>query len=380
MHSTILRSRTRALASLALLLAIPATGLAADEGDWGFRQNFRGYVYSGTGAPPITATVGATCDANPDTLRGGCDPKLAAMTDVFGWTATGSNYTLPSGAGTIDLQGTVTFTRPDHFFTMSIVDPIVTIDADGDAVVNVRVALVSSFPSVPNYDGRLNFGEFELTSPVVVTATTVTWQLGNGVVTSEAAVALGNFLTAGSALDPIRIVLPVEAEPSSSTPIASTSIQLKDDPAKPAKRGVALAVSKEPLVVPADIDPTVDGATVRVVSSTFDTSYALPASDWKQVLKKGVVTGYTYADSKLLLGPISGVKMSVGKLKITGKGAGLSHSLASEPQNVFIVLSSGDVTLCAGVGATSKKTYKTGKSFKGAKNPAPASCPALPSS
>lgn len=371
MHSTQQRIR-RQVVTLTLLLALPATGLAADEGDWGFRQSFRSYVYGGSGT--MTATAGATCDPNPDTVRGGCDPKLAATTDVFGWTASDATYTLPDGAGTIDLQGNVAFVHPTHLFTMSLIDPIVTIAADDTAIVNVHVIIASDFIAVPDYDGRLNLGEFDVTD-LDVTASTVTWQLGNGAVTVEAATALGGFLSAGAALDPIRIVLPIEAAPS-GTPITSTSIHLKDDPAKPGKRAVALGVSKEPLVVPGDVDPTVDGATVRVVGSTFDHTYALPASNWKAVLKKGVVTGYTYGDSKLVLGPISSLKMKAGSLKVTGKGAALGHALSVEPQDVAIVVSSGDVTLCAGVGAASKKSFKAGKQYKGAKNAAPVSCPA----
>lgn len=220
MPSTMHRSRSLALAAAAVLLTLPVPTLAADEGDWGFRQSFRSYVYAGNGAPPIAAVIGATCDANPDAARGGCDPKLAATTDVFGWTATDSNYTLPDGAATIDLQGQVTFIRPDHFFTMAVIDPIVTIDANGDAIVNVHIDLDSDFPSVPDHDGRLNFGAFELTS-LTETATTVTWELGNGAVTTEAATALGNFLTAGAALDPIRIVLPLNEQPAPTiTPTA----------------------------------------------------------------------------------------------------------------------------------------------------------------
>ncbi len=376
MHSTTRRSSNRALAALALLLASPAVGLAADEGDWGFRQAFRGYVYGGTGSPPITAGAGATCDPNPDTLRGGCDPKLAANTNVFGWTATDWDYALPSGAGTIDLQGNVTFTRPDHLFVLSIIDPVVTIAADGSAILNVLVVLNSDLPTVPDLNERMNLGEYDLTS-VTPTATTVTWQLGNGVVTAEAATALGGFLSAGNALDPIRIVLPFE-EPPTGTPIASTNLLLKDDPAKPDKRALTVVVTKEPLVVPTDVDPTVDGATVRVVSSTFDATYTLPASNWTAVLKKGVVAGYKYADSKRLLGPVSAAQIVAGGLKITGKGAGLSHSLATEPQDVSVVVASGDTALCAGVGESSKKTYKAGKLFKGTKNPAPASCPDAP--
>lgn len=375
MHS-MTRGFRLSFAALAVLLSAPAPAFAADEADWGFRQAFRGYVYGGTGAPPITAAAGATCASNPDTVRGGCDPKLAATTDVFGWTGAAADYALPSGAGTIDLHGTVTFTRPDHFFTMAITDPTLTIDANGDAIVNLDVDLDSDFPSVPGYDGRLNFGAFELLN-LTVGATTVTFELGNGVVTDEAATALGNFLTAGTALDPIRIVLSIEDEPAGGTPIASTGIQLKDDPAKPDKRGLTVGAAKEPLIVPAGMDPTIDGASVRVVSSTFDGTYALPASNWKVVLKKGAVVGYTYTDAKRLLGPISSVKVSVGKLKIGGKGAALTHSLAAQPANVAVVLSTGDVSLCAAVGGPqSKLTYKLGKSFKGAKNAAPTACPA----
>jgi hypothetical protein len=103
------------------------------------------------------------------------------------------------------------------------------------------------------------------------------------------------------------------------------------------------------------------------MSSTFDHTYALPASNWKASFKKGVVKGYSYSDSKRDLGPISTAKISAGALKILGKGAELSHALAAMPQDVTVVMSSGDVTLCAGVGATSKTTYKVGRSFKGSK-------------
>lgn len=66
---------------------------------------------------------------------------------IAGRTATGSSYTLPDGAGTIDLQGQVMFIRPDHFFTMAVIDPVVTVDANGDAIVNVEIDLDSDFPS-----------------------------------------------------------------------------------------------------------------------------------------------------------------------------------------------------------------------------------------
>jgi len=378
MHSTT-RSRIQALAATATLLAAPTLGFAADEIDWGFRDAFRSYVHSGTGTPPISASAGATCDPNPNLTKGGCDPKPGVTgAGVVGWTATSFSYNLPAGDGVIDGAGTVLFSRPDHFFNLSIVDPIITIADDGTAVVNARVQLVVTMGPTPPVDQRMNLGAFDLASAPLVTPTTVTWDLENGVITAEAATALGGFLTAGSPLDDVRIVLPFVEPPVEGTPISSTNILLKDDPAKPDKRGLTVVVAKELAVVPADLDPTLDGATVRVVGSTFDDTYVLPASNWTAVLKKGVVAGYKYADAKRLLGPISVAQITPGGLKITGKGAGLLHTLATEPADVSVVLSSGDTSLCAGVGAASKKTYKAGKVFKGTKNPAPAVCPDAP--
>lgn len=378
MLSKTLCSRMQALAAAAMLLSTPVLGFAADEIDWGFRASFRSYVHSGTGVPPISASAGATCDPNPNVTKGGCDPKAGVTTPgVFGWTATDFSYNLPAGDGEVVGLGTILFNRPDHFFNLSIIDPTITIATDGTAIVNARVKLVVTMGTVPPVDQRMDLGEFDVAAPAV-TATTVTWNLVNGTITEAAATALGGFLTAGDPLDDMRIILPFVEPPAGGTPITSTNIQLKDDPTKPEKRGLTVVVSKEPLVVPTDIDPTVDGATVRVVSSTFDATYLLPASNWVPVLKKGVVAGYKYADSKRALGPISAAQIVAGAIKITGKGAGLIHSLATEPANVSVVVSSGDDALCVGVGATSKKTYKAGKVFKGSKNAAPASCPDAP--
>lgn len=375
MLSTTRRYRLQASAALGLLLAA-APGFAANEGDWGFRNAFRAYVYGGTGVPPLSASNGASCAANPDLVKGGCNPKIGQTAGVFGWTATSWSYALPSGAGTIEMQGTVLFNRPDHLFNMAIKDPILAVAANGSATLSVHVTLNSTLPTVPSIDQRLSFGTFALTGPVVVTPTTVTWSLGSGAITAEAADAMGGeFLLAGAALDPIQVILPFE-EPPSGTPVASTVILLKDNPEKPDARGLTLTVSKEPAVVATGIDPTADGASLRVVSSTFDQTYQLPASNWTAVLKKGVVAGYKYADPKRLLGPISAAQISAGVIKAKGKGGALGHTLGTEPQNTVIVVSSGDDAFCAGVGAASKKTFKAGKLYKGSKNPAPASCPA----
>ena len=368
------RSRPFAALALCAALAAPSVGLAADEIDWGFRNGFRSYVYSGTGNPPITASAGATCDPNPDPMRSGCDPKLGTQFGVFGWSETSSSYSLPSGAGTINGQGTVVFDRPDHLFTLSIIDPIITVESDGDAIVSVHVVLVTTLPTVEPVDERMNFGAFTLTS-IQATASTVTWNLGNGMITAEAAAALGAFLPAGSDLDPIRIILPVPV--ATPTPLASTRILLKDDVANADKRGVKVIVTKQPSIVVADFDPMSNGAFVRVLGDGFANGYLLPAANWGALLKGGAVAGWKYSDKDGLNGPIFSALLKDGILKVLGKGAGLGHSLASEPANLTVVFESGTGDyFCAGVGAGSKTAFKADKSYKATKNPAPASCPA----
>jgi hypothetical protein len=370
------RSRPLTAVALCAALAAPSAGLAADEIDWGFRNNFRQYVYGGTGAPPITASAGATCDPNPDPMRGGCDPKIGTQFGVFGWTEASSSYALPSGAGTITGQGTVVFDRPDHLFTLSIIDPIITVESDGDAIVSTHVVLESTLPTVEPIDERMDLGEFTLTS-LQATAATVTWNLGNGMITDEAAAALGSFLPTGSDLDPIRIILPVETPPAGGTPLASTRLLLKDDVANADKRGVKIIVTKQPSIVATDFDPMMHGAFVRVLGEGFANGYLLPAANWGALLKGGAVAGWKYSDKDGLNGPIFSALLKDGILKVLGKGATLGHSLATEPANLTVVFESGTGDyLCLAVGAGSKTAFKADKSYKAAKNPAPASCPA----
>jgi hypothetical protein len=364
----------RFLPVLAITALAVTPAWSADEIDWGFRNAFRQYVYAGTGAPPITANTGATCDPNPNATRGGCDPKIGTTAGVFGWTAGASSYVLPSGDGTITGQGTVVFSRPDHFFTFSLIDPSFEI-AEGEVNVTARLFVDVTVPGGSDTDVTVVVGTFPLTGPPVVTASTVTWTTGAGQVTAEAATALGGFLAAGDALDPITIVLPAEEPTPDAVAIASKTVLLKDAVGKPEKRGLTIGVAKEPAVVATSFDPVADGAYLRIVSDQFDTAYLLPASNWEAIAKKGVVSGYKYADSKLLAGPIKSAILVNGQLKISGKGAALAHVLAIEPTNLRVVFESGDAPyLCLGAGG--KVAFKAGASFKAATNPAPTTCPA----
>lgn len=362
----------RFLPVLAITALAVTPAWSADEIDWGFRNAFRQYINGGTGVPPITADTGATCDPNPNVIKGGCDPKIGTTAGVFGWTATASSYVLPSGDGTITGQGTVVFSRPDHFFTFSLINPSFAI-AEGEISVTARLLVDVTTPGGSDTDVTVVVGTFPLAGAPVVTPSSVTWATGAGQVTAEAATALGGFLAEGDALDPITIVLPIE-DPD-AVPIASKTVLLKDPAGKPDKRGLTIGVSKEPLVVATSFDPVADGALVRIVADGFDDSYLLPASNWEAIAKKGVVSGYKYADSKLLVGPIKSAILVNGQLKISGKGAALQHVLTTQPENLRVVFESGDAPyLCLGAGG--KVAFKAGSSFKAANNPAPASCPA----
>ncbi|MCW5889139.1 MAG: HtaA domain-containing protein [bacterium] len=365
-----------ALLALAVTAAAVSPAWSADEIDWGFRSAFRAYIYSGTGAPPITAGAGATCTPNPNVTRGGCDPKIGASSGVFGWTAAAYGYSLSAGTASVTGQGTVVFSHPTHFFVFSLIDPSFTI-AGGEVTVSGRIVVDVTLPGGTNTDVTTVIGTFPLTGPPAVTPATVTWTTGAGAVTAEAATALGGFLSAGDALDPVTIVLPFEESTPAGVPVASKTVLLKDAAGKPAKRGLTVAVSKQAAVVATSFDPVADGATLRVVSNGFDGSYLLPASNWVAIAKKGVVSGYKYADSKLLVGPIKSATLVNGQLKISGKGAGLAHSLASQPTDLAVVFSSGGApSLCLGTGG--KVAFKAGSSFKAANNPAPAGCPGAP--
>jgi hypothetical protein len=371
MFATTRSTSFTALAATLLLLAAPTIGSAADEIDWGFQLAFRTYVMGGAGSPPINATDGATCVV-PNLARGGCD----AMNGVSGpgvirWTATRFTYDLGAGEAVIVGAGKADFWRPDHYLRLTIFDPTITIASDGTAVVNARWKYDSPLPPAVHIDARMDIATFDLAAAPVVTSQTVTWDFTNGRLT--AAAAIPGLFPAGMLLDDMRIVLPYVVHARA----ASSSILLKDDPAKPEKRAVKLAVAKEPAVATdGDFYPTVNGVTVRVVSSTFDATYFLPPWKWIGILKKGVTVGYTYTDNKGEYGPITSVKILPGTLKIAGKGPALQHSLATEPDDVAIVLSSGIHSFCAAAGETSKTSFKAGKLFKASKNPAPAFCPA----
>lgn len=186
--------------------------------DFGFRENFRGYVFRGFDAAnpavPIAASAGATCDVNPDPVRGGCDPRGKTPTDPYGrralrWTPVGAGATDGSDT-TIATIGMVTFRFPAHFFVLRVRDPWVVISG-GTATVRARVTLdvTDGFGGARPADVRVDLGTYPLAGAPVRAGQFVQWRTEPGTLTDEAWAALGgSFLGRGAELDPITLAVP----------------------------------------------------------------------------------------------------------------------------------------------------------------------------
>jgi len=158
------------------------------------------------------------------------------------------------------------------------------------------------------------------------------------------------------------------------TPLAGRTLKLEasDDPAR--RRLVALSV--DPAIDLGDgadsgDDPRIAGATLRVHSDAgFDATYGLPAAGWMAITSKGVVVGWRYrADA----GPVGRVIVQRGRrLRIVGRGEGLEHTLATNPDPVGVTFTLGGHRVCMAFGGTVQ--VKDARSLRARNAPAPASC------
>jgi len=155
--------------------------------------------------------------------------------------------------------------------------------------------------------------------------------------------------------------------PGSGQPVAGTKLLLKANPSKPAKKALVLVAKDAGLVAG---DPTQTGGSLRVSTSAgdgFDTNYPLPASRWKRIGK-----GKTYR-FKDPAGPIKSVVVKPGKVaKAIGKGSGLGHTLAANPDPVTVLLAVGAQRDCMSFAGGK---FVAGKKYLATNDPPPAACP-----
>ena len=124
-------------------------------------------------------------------------------------------------------------------------------------------------------------------------------------------------------------------------------------------------------------DPTLVGATVRVLTAagdTFDATYELPAAGWKRAGKAGAAKAYRYLDPALEAGPIRAAAFKDGKLiRIVGLGENLRQTLGVEPDPTMVVLSIGDHRYCMAFGG--RTAFHAGKRYTAHDAPPPEACP-----
>jgi parallel beta-helix repeat protein len=156
---------------------------------------------------------------------------------------------------------------------------------------------------------------------------------------------------------------------------------LLDHAAKPQRRKfVALSVDSRIDLGRGDLsddDPVLAGATLRVLADGgdgFDVSYDLPAAGWRYSGVPGEGLGYRYRDSAGIAGPIGSVVVSVGGVVgVRGKGAGLGHSLATDPQPVTVILWVGRARYCMTFGGT--VVFRAGRVLRARDAVEPTLCP-----
>jgi hypothetical protein len=151
---------------------------------------------------------------------------------------------------------------------------------------------------------------------------------------------------------------------------------LKDDPQDPRKRRLRLRSRDTAIAMSAAAgnDPSTGGATLRLVSATFDVTYVLPAANWIRRGSSGSPS-YEYRDRALLSGPITEVVMRAGALRVSGEGAQLAHlPAAANPDPVMVIFRPGTKALrhCMVFGGAA--TFTPGKRFRAQNAPPPASC------
>ncbi|MEW2476380.1 HtaA domain-containing protein [Micromonospora gifhornensis] len=178
-------------AAASLAVVVPATAAPADVTggslDWGFKSSFRAYVSTGNGNPPIAVTDGATRNAD----------------GTFKFPATGGTYDSATGATTVTYGGTVVFSYPAHFFTITLANPTVVLDgAGGSLLADVDLqASGGGFQPVRIEQAAVATLGTATASPTA-SGDTVSWSNLTTTLTETGATAFSGFFTTGTVLDP----------------------------------------------------------------------------------------------------------------------------------------------------------------------------------
>jgi hypothetical protein len=166
--------------------------------------------------------------------------------------------------------------------------------------------------------------------------------------------------------------------------LSGKALLLKDNQANASKKSASLKSADPSIDLGAGAmssdDPVANGGSLRVVSTAagFDNTYPMPKTGWSYIGNSTAGKGYRYKDAKHVNGPITSAIVRNGKLiEVIGKGSGLGHSLATNPDPVAAVLTTGAKKYCTQFGTVvgSTLTFTASKKFSAKGGAAPASCP-----
>jgi len=232
------------------------------------------------------------------------------------------------------------------------------------------------------------------TSTTTTTVSTTTTATGPSTSTTTTTVAPTSSTTSSTATSTTATSTSATSTSSTTTSISTTSttapapadlltgakLLLTDNSAKPRKRklvvvskdGAGLVLGDESAVLAL----IASGGSLRVAAiggDGFDTSYPLAASSWQPLRKKKPEKGVRYKNKG---GPVRAIVIKSGKrLLVKGKGEGLGHSLAGEPDAVQVELRVGARRFCLEFGGPGR--FKPGKKLLRKNMPTASECPDL---
>lgn len=229
-------------AASVLTAASPASASPADVAggklDWGFKASFRAYVGSGNGNPPIAASNGATIDTD----------------GTFDFPATGGTFDAAAGTATVNYGGTVVFSYPAHFFTITIANPTVVVDTDGTGTLFADVDVTGM---AEQHLDQAEVATLAVTAPAV-DGGAITWTNLAATLTDTGAGAFNGFYAGGTSLDPV----------TASASSATTTPEEPEQPEEPGTPGGGSATQQ--------ITAAVTGGALTLATS--GTSVALSAA------------------------------------------------------------------------------------------------------
>ncbi|HLY36599.1 MAG TPA: PQQ-dependent sugar dehydrogenase [Candidatus Binatia bacterium] len=163
--------------------------------------------------------------------------------------------------------------------------------------------------------------------------------------------------------------------PGGGALLSGRSLKLTDnvDPTRRSLKTISTDATIDVASAGSTDDPTLHDGSLRVRSSTgsFDSTYPLPAAGWSYIGDPAAAKGYRFKSTS---GPITKALLKGGRrLKVSGKGSGLLYSLATNPNPVDVVLTTGTKQFCMSFGGT--VTFTAGRRYSAKNSSMPGPCP-----